>query len=154
MSLVLTYLSDTLPNAIISRLPTGKCHPTIVLGTICVVCTSWNLVSRKSGVIKYEKEAKNLRNSRRSQLSPINISVFQTGLGYGFAAAFGTAAYILSQNRDLGEELAAGVCCALSAVTLNEAKVKRSKGSLHIGLFSLLWAGYYTKKIYEYRVGF
>ncbi|ORX88743.1 hypothetical protein K493DRAFT_75674 [Basidiobolus meristosporus CBS 931.73] len=152
MYVVLAYLSNTLPNAIISRLPTGKCHPTIVLGTICVVCTTWNMLSCRPKAIKYEKDLEDPKSCPRRPF-PIKISVFETGLGYGFAALFGTAAYILSQNQDLGEELAAGVCCGLSAVTLKDAKKNRSKGSLHVGLFSLLWAGYYTTKIYEYRVG-
>ncbi|KAK9765222.1 hypothetical protein K7432_006620 [Basidiobolus ranarum] len=73
--------------------------------------------------------------------------------GLSFGTLYGASAYLLKENRDYGQELAAATSILLTGAMIPRAVSTRKPIPLALGAIGLLGAGYYSKKCYESRYG-
>ncbi|ORX91538.1 TMEM14-domain-containing protein, partial [Basidiobolus meristosporus CBS 931.73] len=73
--------------------------------------------------------------------------------GLTFGTLFGVSTYLLKENREYGEELAAATSVLLTGAMLPRGIRTRKPLPLALGTIGVLGAGYYSKKCYESRYG-
>ncbi|ORY01919.1 hypothetical protein K493DRAFT_312213 [Basidiobolus meristosporus CBS 931.73] len=73
--------------------------------------------------------------------------------GISFGTLYGVSSYLLKENRDYGEELAAATSVVLTGAMLPRGFRTKKPVPLALGAIGLLSAGYYSKKCYESRYG-
>ncbi|KAI9476082.1 MAG: transmembrane proteins 14C-domain-containing protein [Benjaminiella poitrasii] len=71
--------------------------------------------------------------------------------GLSVGALYGTAGYLIQQNRDYGHETAVAASTLLGGAMIPRAIRTRKPVPVALSVISLVAGGYYVKKIIEYN---